>query len=223
MDVRQPQAAASVVVDDDAVFLKRWLRSPLSVASITPSGRALSLAMARQVDWSRPGSVVELGGGTGAITQALIDTGRAPERLVVVERDPVFCRHLARRFPSVAVICGDATEWPVLLRAAGVRRVNAVVSGLPLIAMGRAAQRAILDGTFAMGGPGAVLVQFTYGLGSPVPLRRLRRWGLSGRRADFALLNVPPAVVWCIGSASAAGGVGTSAEVRATAVDRAAA
>lgn len=222
MDVRQPQTFASVM-GDDTVFLRRWLRSPLSVASVTPSGRALSRAMARQVDWSRPGCVIELGGGTGAITHALLEIGAAPERLVVVERDPIFCRHLVERFPSVTVVCGDATDWPALARAAGVQRVNAVVSGLPLIAMGRVAQRAILDGTFALGGAGAVLVQFTYGFGSPVPLRRLRRWGLCGRRADFVLRNVPPAVVWCIRSATTSVGVSATGDPQVAAEERAAA
>src|ERR1700755_1948219 len=71
----------------DGVFVARWLRHPLSTASVVPSGARLSKLMARQVDLARPGVVVELGGGTGSITEAILAVGVAPENLVVFERD----------------------------------------------------------------------------------------------------------------------------------------
>lgn len=192
------RAATAVVNKDDYLFLRRWLRAPLRVASVTPSGFALSQGMASQVDWSRPGVVVELGGGTGTVTRALIAAGGQPGRLVVVERDPEFCRLLRTRFPDVRVLSGDATRIADLMRRAGIEGLNAVVSGLPLLSMRRDAQKAILGQTFEIGGDDALFVQFTYGIGAPVPVRRLRRWGLSGCRAVFTLLNVPPASVWRI-------------------------
>ena len=57
-----------------------------------------------------PGPVVELGPGTGPVTQALLQRGLAPERLILVEYDPAFCRLLERRFPGVRVIQGDAYD-----------------------------------------------------------------------------------------------------------------
>ena len=55
-----------VITGDDPVFLLRWLRHPTKVGAITPSGRALSEAMAAPIDWSKPGHVVELGAGMGS-------------------------------------------------------------------------------------------------------------------------------------------------------------
>ncbi len=46
------------------------------------------------------GLIVELGPGTGPVTQALIETGVAPERLVLVEYDAGFCRLLRQRFAA---------------------------------------------------------------------------------------------------------------------------
>lgn len=55
--------------------------------------------------------IVEIGGGTGVLTQALVRTGAG---VIVIERDPVLAARLRRRFPAVEVVAGDAAEhvWP---------------------------------------------------------------------------------------------------------------
>ena len=58
---------------DDLRFGFQWAVKPRSVGAIAPSGRQLARAMAAQVDPALPGSVVELGPGTGVITRALIE------------------------------------------------------------------------------------------------------------------------------------------------------
>ncbi len=69
-------------------FLAAWVRAPLRMGAIIPSSKSLARAMAKQVDPDQPGMVIELGAGTGAITQALLDSGLAPSRMLVIERDP---------------------------------------------------------------------------------------------------------------------------------------
>src|SRR6266700_3646147 len=61
-----------------ALFLKRWLRRPLAMGAVMPSGRLLAAAMAKTtkaVLEGRPGHVVELGAGTGEVTKALLAAG----------------------------------------------------------------------------------------------------------------------------------------------------
>ena len=67
-------------------FLVAWIRSPLKIGALTPSSKSLARAMARQVDLSEEGMVVELGAGTGAVTHALALAIPA-ERLLIVERE----------------------------------------------------------------------------------------------------------------------------------------
>ncbi|MGE3311820.1 MAG: rRNA adenine N-6-methyltransferase family protein, partial [Limisphaerales bacterium] len=85
------------------LFFLDFLRSPLRMGSVVPSGRALARAM---VDCARisPGhSVVELGAGTGAFTQAIVE--RCPDStLTAFEISPVLGEVLVRRFPSVKVV-----------------------------------------------------------------------------------------------------------------------
>src|SRR5260370_36732989 len=93
-----------------ALFLKRWLRRPLAMGAVMPSGRLLAAAMARTtkaVLEGRPGHVVELGAGTGEVTKALLAAGIAPERLALVERDRELAVLLARPFAGTAICESD--------------------------------------------------------------------------------------------------------------------
>ena len=72
--------------------------------SKAPSGRVLARTMARYVEPELPGPVVELGPGTGPVTEALVDHGVDPARLVLVEFNPTFCQLLRARFPAATVI-----------------------------------------------------------------------------------------------------------------------
>ena len=69
-------------------FLRSWLERPLLTGAVTPSGKMLARTMASYVDPRMPGPVIELGPGTGPVTDALIRRGVAQDRLVLVEFNP---------------------------------------------------------------------------------------------------------------------------------------
>ena len=88
---------------DSQMFFRQWLRKPLRIGAVAPSSRELADAMARLVPNPPDGPVVELGGGTGPITAALLEVGIPPGQLYVIEREPQLHRHLQLRFPGVHV------------------------------------------------------------------------------------------------------------------------
>lgn len=110
-----------MITRESRLFLSRWLHSPMHVGSIAPSSRRLADAIARQVPMDSPGWIIELGGGTGVVTAALLRAGLAPGRLVVLERDPLLHKHLVERFPEVHAILGDAAKLAEALRPLGIR------------------------------------------------------------------------------------------------------
>ncbi len=175
------------------LFLARWLKAPHRIGALTPSSRYLARAMARQIDIRHSKLVVELGGGTGSITKALLEAGLPPERLIVIERDEQLYHHLRERFPELRVLRGDATELVALLRPLGITAVSAVVSGLPLLSMPKRVRRLIVDQSFALLGDHGSFVQFTYGLASPLAERD---FGLSGKVTARVWRNIPPAAIW---------------------------
>ena len=61
------------------------------------------------------GPVIELGPGTGPVTEALVEHGVDPARLILVEFNPDFCRLLRTRYPAATVVQGDAYRLRRLL------------------------------------------------------------------------------------------------------------
>ncbi|MDX7952323.1 methyltransferase domain-containing protein [Lichenihabitans sp. Uapishka_5] len=183
---------------DEARFIRAWLDNPLTTGAVSPSGKVLSRTMAMAVDPSLQGPVVELGPGTGPVTEALIRRGVAPERLILVEFDPDFCKLLQRRYPRACVIEGDAYDLRGSLAPVLQHPAAAVVSSLPLLTKPERQRLALLRDAFTLLDPAGVFVQFTYGLSSPVP-RLDELFQPTGFRASVSApvwLNLPPARVW---------------------------
>lgn len=173
-----------------------WLRRPVGIGAVLPSGMPLARAMADAIDLAAPGVVLELGGGTGNITDAILAAGVPRRDLIVVEREAMLCALIAERFPGVGVIRTDARSLDGLSEMLGGRPVKCVVSGLPLLAMERNDCRRILQAAFDLLAPNGLFLQFTYAPVSPISRRTYRRLGLRAERVDWVLRNVPPATVW---------------------------
>jgi phosphatidylethanolamine/phosphatidyl-N-methylethanolamine N-methyltransferase len=180
---------------DSARFLKSLVATPRLTGAVAPSGRALARAMAAAAGAPAQGLVIELGPGTGPVTRSLIEAGLPPERLVLVEYDPGFCRMLERRFEGVRVIQGDAYDLSRTLAPFAGQPIAAVVSSLPLLNQPPPRRTKLIADAFALMGPSGVFVQFTYGLQSPVP-REACAGLYSAIRSKPILLNLPPAFVW---------------------------
>ncbi|MHB8564056.1 MAG: hypothetical protein ACYDDA_08960, partial [Acidiferrobacteraceae bacterium] len=89
-----------MVPDDLRLFVKVLCSRPQTIGAPCPSSRRLANYMAAQAIASAKGTVVELGAGTGVVTQALLDRGLAAEKLIVVEQSPILAGHLRARFPQ---------------------------------------------------------------------------------------------------------------------------
>lgn len=191
-----PSEPGSTPLRRNISFLGRWLRNPKAVGAVIPSGKSLATAMVAEIDMKAPGTVIELGGGTGNITAALLEAGCSAQDIIVIERDAAFHKLIARRFPQVRVLHGDAAHLRRLLATAGVGQVKAIVSSLPLLSIPERVCHQIISEAMAVLGEDGTLVQFTYGPASPVSRRIAERLQLQGKRASWVMDNIPPASVW---------------------------
>jgi phosphatidylethanolamine/phosphatidyl-N-methylethanolamine N-methyltransferase len=180
-------------LDDEVRFIRSWLERPLSTGAVTPSGRLLARTMARYVDPEIPGPVIELGPGTGPVTEALVGEGIDPQRLVLVEFNPTFCQLLRKRFPEATVVQGDAYSLRHALGGILQQPAAALVSGLPLVTKPMRMRLRLLREAFELLRPGAPFVQFTYAVMPPIP-RKLA--GVRAESSERIWKNMPPARVW---------------------------
>jgi phosphatidylethanolamine/phosphatidyl-N-methylethanolamine N-methyltransferase len=180
-------------LDDEVRFLRSWIEKPLHMGAVMPSGKLLARTMAQYVDVESKGPVIELGPGTGAITNALIEHGVDQKRLVLVEYNPGFCALLRDRYPQAKVVQGDAYALRDSLGEVLDARASAVVSGLPLVTKPMLTRLKLMRDAFMALAPGAPFVQFTYSVAPPIP-KSLP--GVSTEASERIWMNLPPARVW---------------------------
>ncbi|CAN1485796.1 COG3963 Phospholipid N-methyltransferase [Rhabdaerophilaceae bacterium] len=182
-----------VRIDDDARFLKTWIDKPLMTGAVSPSSKALARRMASYVDPGLPGPIIELGPGTGPVTDALIARGIAEERLVLIEFNPEFCTLLQKRYPRAMIIEGDAYAIENVLDGVLAEPAAACVSSLPLFTKPESERVGLLDRAFPLLSPGAPFIQFTYATVSPIPRKIC---GFDSHVSPRVWMNLPPACVW---------------------------
>jgi len=180
------------VLSGNLRFLRALMAHPKNIGAIMPSSRALGRAIARQVDPARPGPVLELGPGTGVLTQAVLERGIDPGRLTLVEFDPDMAAFLAGHFEGVDVIEGDAFDLARTLGAKAREPFSAIISGIPLLNFPMARRRIFMEGVCRLLAPGAPLIQFSYGAQAPV----VPSPDYSVTRTAMVWANLPPARVW---------------------------
>jgi phosphatidylethanolamine/phosphatidyl-N-methylethanolamine N-methyltransferase len=180
-------------LDDEMQFIRSWFEKPLSTGAVMPSSKALARTMARYVDPKSAGPVIELGPGTGPVTEALVQRGVDPKRLILVEFNPDFCRLLRMRYPGATVVQGDAYRLRRLLEATVREPAAAVVSGLPLVTKPLRTRLRLISDAIGLMAPGAPFVQFTYAMVPPIPKALT---GVKAEASELIWMNLPPARVW---------------------------
>ncbi len=178
---------------DEIRFIKSWAGNPLKTGAVSPSGSALARRMAQQIDMGRDGQVIELGPGTGVVTEAILKRGVEPGRLTAIEYNCKFCGLLQKRFQGITIVQGDAYSLKKTLTDVESGSLAGIVSSLPLFTSSVDSRRKLLLEAFDLLQPGAPFIQFSYALVPPVKEETgLINYTVTG----WILLNLPPARVW---------------------------
>jgi phosphatidylethanolamine/phosphatidyl-N-methylethanolamine N-methyltransferase len=179
---------------DTTLFLQEWLANPQRTGSLAPSSPQLAAAMAHWLPTDPESFVLELGPGTGAVTDALMKRGLREDRLVAIERNPKMARLLRDKFPRAQIIIGDAWHLDHLLRSRRepIESVGAVISSLPLLNFPHEEAESLTQKIRAVLEPHGNWVQYSYHLGKK-QVRGASSFQL--RASKIVWLNFPPARV----------------------------
>ena len=181
-------------IADSGLLLREWFFNPQRTGAVAPSSPQLAAAMARWLPESPDSYVLELGPGTGAVTEALFANGLREDRLVAIENNPTLARLLRKRFPRAQIITGDAWHLDFLLRNRheAIESVGAVVSSLPLLNFPTEKAEELAEKIRHVLEPRGTWVQYSYAIGK----------GRSRGASRFQLIaskivwfNLPPARV----------------------------
>jgi phosphatidylethanolamine/phosphatidyl-N-methylethanolamine N-methyltransferase len=170
-------------------FVEAFLREPLAVGSLWPSSPALARAVVNSCEFQPGDTVVELGPGTGAFTELLLERLDARGRLIAVEISPTNIEVLRRRFPPCRLIHDSAENLP---RHLGRQRADCIISGLAWANMLPRVQDRILKAVWTSLSSQGQFVAFAYAHAFLMPTSlRFRR--LLFR--NFARVETTP-IVW---------------------------
>ena len=179
---------------DSGLFLREWLANPLRTGAVAPSSPKLAAAMARWLPTDPDSYVLELGPGTGAVTEALMEHGLREDRLVAIEHNPKLATLLRHRFPRALVISGDAWEMDDLLRERHqpIEKVGAVISSLPLLNFPAEKAEELAEKIRSVLEDEGTWVQYSYHIGKGRP-RGSSQFQLLASKIIW--MNLPPARV----------------------------
>src|SRR5258706_329352 len=119
--------AAGFALSSPLRFVQAFIRDPFTVGSLWPSSSALSGAVVASCEFRPKDTVVELGPGTGAFTELLLERMRGRGRLLAMEISDTNITELRRRFPRCETIHDSAENLPRYLTD---RRADCIISGL---------------------------------------------------------------------------------------------
>lgn len=171
------------------------------MGAVVPSSPRLARVLASVVPRTGDPVVVELGPGTGAVSEAIAERLPPGGRHLAVELDPDMVAFLRRTRPSLDVVPGDARRLGELLAGRGLDRADAVICGLPWALFDPATQESILgEISRAIGGTGA-FTTFAYLHGMSLAAARRFRATLRLTFDEVVVSatvwrNVPPAFVY---------------------------
>jgi len=146
------------------VFAKEVLRNPKVMGAACESSPKLAKAIAEFIPVDKPGCIVELGTGTGIVTEALLQRCIDPKSLISVELSSVFADFLKHKFPQVRTINGDALHLKDLL-GEDSSKVHTIISGLPFRTLPHMQVHGIVKQIDEIiSNNNAIYIQFTYDL-----------------------------------------------------------
>jgi phospholipid N-methyltransferase len=171
-------------------FARELLAHPKKMGAACPSSKRLARAMVAQLPVTSTGKIVELGAGTGVITEALLERGIGENRLVVIERSDLLYQHLKNYFPHLSIIHGDAMDLEKIM-SPSKGKVSAVISSLPLRLLKTKQVMQIQQQIHTILEPGGLYIQYTYQLYNSKNAIE----GFEVLQTKTIWINVPPARV----------------------------
>jgi phospholipid N-methyltransferase len=171
------------------LFFKRVLANPVRVGYIVPSSRFLTRRTAKFIDFSKNRTVVELGPGEGCHTRRIVRRMNAGSRLILIELDEPFARHLERQFahdPRVSVVNANALQLVETLENLGASQPDYIVSGIPFTIMERELKEKLLASIAGSMGPESRFITYQ------ASLQISTHESFDLVRREHCMLNVPP-------------------------------
>lgn len=170
-------------------FFQAFLKSPRVVASVIPSSPFLVRRIVKAADPGTAKLVVELGGGTGGTTRAMLKAMGPQSKMLVIERTAEFIDTLdGIDDPRLEVVHGCASKVCDELAGRGLPAADVVISGIPFSTMPPGLAQEIVAGVQKALVPGGRFVAYQF----TDRVRDYARPVMGSPEVEIEFVNVPP-------------------------------
>lgn len=171
-------------------FITQFAKHPGMVGSIIPSSQFLIRRMLAPVNWSEASVIIELGCGTGVITQEIIRLHKEQSQIMLFERNVHFRSLLMKRYPALPIY-KEAQTLGYILQSQN-KKADVIISSLPFSNFSDEKQESILQVVYDALTDQGLFITYQYSLQMKQKLEHC----FSKISVSKEWINIPPAWVY---------------------------
>jgi|TARA_B110001454_G_scaffold127870_1_gene119225 phospholipid N-methyltransferase len=180
------------------LWFKNYINHPLEIGAIFPTSNITSKLMASELELNNDSIVVELGPGTGKITQAILNKGVLDKNLILVEINDQFSKALKNKFPKVKIFNEDAVTFLTKFEENNKRKIDIIISAIPLVSLDKKTNDLLCELAIKNLSSKGKFIQITYFIKCSFSKNIIKSLKLNKSLVGLSLINLPPAFVWKI-------------------------
>lgn len=185
--------------EEKQLFLNKLRREGTTIGTMNPVSRKLVSHVASLVPQISSSRIVEIGAATGRVTRGLLRAGAKGDHFCAIESDESCYQFLEKSVSELdldhnhpIIKHGDAYDLEELIPQSWHKKVDCIISTVPLFAMEEGMRREIITKCLAMLSPTGIILHVTYGHMSPIHFMT----DVDQKKVKSLWWNVPPAFIW---------------------------
>lgn len=175
------------------LFIKKFIKQGKQIASFAPSSQTLAKALCKYINPNQSQVILELGAGTGAVTEVALKKMHPNSTLICIERDPEFVTILKNRCPRSIIFNCDAENFLVKFQTLEFKQADIIINGLPTPSIPKEINRKILENLKTIIQPVVPISQLTI-----MPWVYLKKYQKIFDKVEFEFIlkSIPPGGVY---------------------------
>ncbi|MBE7686212.1 class I SAM-dependent methyltransferase [Tenacibaculum piscium] len=175
-------------------FFKEAVKNYKTSGTVAPSSKYLAKKMLRKINFQTANVLIELGPGNGAITHSILEKIQPNAVLICFEINDAFYLELKKiKHPQLIVLKASAEKITTEIQKLGYKKVNHIISSLPLTIIPAEISTTILKESFQILEKNGLFIQYQYSLSY---YKKLKEFFGNNIKLNFESRNFPPAFIY---------------------------
>jgi len=199
--MRRENLSADTGLEYNLKFFTQFIINPARTGAVLPSGDRLCELMTDLAGLNDVSTVIELGSGTGVITEKIMRKKAESTTFFALEINPAFVEATKIKCPDAVVYQSSAENVKKHVEMHGESGCDRIISSLPWSTFKGETQQLILDSIYDVLKPGGIFLTYAYVLGVVAPSawrfkKKLYAKFDTVETSSIVWNNIPPAFIY---------------------------